>query len=61
MSQENNTESFEKGMLVTRIIWAGIFVCLFIYVIVCHAVAGGDFRSEIPDVPLDLIKNIWGM
>ena len=58
MSQENNTESFEKGMMVTRIIWAGIFVCLFIYVIVCHAVAGGDFRSEATGVPLDLIKNI---
>ena len=58
MSQENNTESFEKGMMVTRIIWAGIFVCLFIYVIVCHAVVGGNFRSEVPDVPLDLIKNI---
>ncbi len=58
MSPEHNTESFEKGMLVTRIIWAGIFVCLFIYVIVCHAVAGGDFRNEISDVPLDLMRNI---
>ncbi len=58
MSQENNTGSFEKGMMVTRIIWAGIFVCLFIYVLVCHAVAGGDFRSEISDAPLDLVRNI---
>ena len=58
MSQENNSESFEKGMMVTRIIWAGIFVCLFIYVIVCHAAAGGDFRNEISDVPLELMRNI---
>ena len=58
MSQENNTESFEKGFMVTRIIWAGIFVCLFGYVIVCHAVAGGNFRNEISGFPLDLIRNI---
>jgi hypothetical protein len=59
MSQENKTESFEKGMMITRIIWAAIFGSVFIYVIVCHVVAGGGFRSEISrGIPLDLIRNI---
>jgi hypothetical protein len=58
MSQEYKTETFEKGMMVTRIIWAAIFGSLFIYIIVCHAVADGSFRNEISGIPLDLIKNI---
>lgn len=58
MSEESKTESFEKGMLVTRIIWAAIFGSLFVYVVVCHVVAGGSFRNEISGLPLDLIKNI---
>ena len=58
MSQEYKTESFEKGMLVTRIIWAAIFGSLFIYVLICHAVAEGSFRNEISGIPLDLIRNI---
>ena len=59
MSEEFKTESFEKGMLVTRIIWAAIFGSVFIYVLVCHVVASGGFRSEISrGIPLDLIRNI---
>ena len=39
MSQEYKLESFDKGMLVTRIIWAAIFGSVFIYVLICHMVA----------------------
>lgn len=59
MSQEYKTETFEKGMMVARIIWAFIFGALVVYVIVCHAVADESFRIEISaGIPLDLVRNI---
>jgi hypothetical protein len=58
MSQEYKAESFEKGMMTTRIIWAAIFGSLFIYVFICHVVAEGSFRHEISGIPLDMIRNI---
>jgi hypothetical protein len=59
MSQEYKTETFEKGIMVTRIIWAAIFGSVLIYVIVCHALADGSFRNEISGkMPLDLMRNI---
>ena len=48
----------EYRFLIFRIIWAGIFGSLFIYVLICH-LAGDEIRQTgSPNFPLDLLRNV---
>ena len=48
----------EKRLLTLWIIWAGIFVSLFIYVLIGHLWGGGTQRDTMPNFPLDLMRNV---
>lgn len=53
-------ESNEKSLQSLRIIWAAMFGTLFIYVLICHLLLAEIRPPEIPNLPLDLIRNILG-
>jgi F0F1-type ATP synthase membrane subunit c/vacuolar-type H+-ATPase subunit K len=48
----------EKRLLTLWIIWAGIFVSLFVYALICHLWGDGIRGNAMPNFPLDLMRNV---
>lgn len=48
----------EKRLLTLWIIWAGIFISPFLYVLICHLWGDGIRRNAMPNFPLDLTRNV---
>ncbi len=58
MAKNDHSEAIEKGMRTLWIIWGGMFLTLFIYVLVCHLLVA-EFRGGASlDFPLGKLRRI---